>query len=159
MSRLRQRSRLRELARSRQQTSNNNNGEYILLDRNIVTPTNIVTEPVQKINPTPSTSVIEIHPTAPAHNSLKQGACGGNPTTQLPKRKTTDEQKYSSTITIPKQKYAVQSPQRQRTRGKLITISESDVWRTPSNIGLYNNAGRATGTQGSHQPQGQNADK
>ena len=56
MSRLRQRDRLRELARRRQQTSNNNNGEHVLLDRNIVTPVNIITEPVPGVDPTPSTS-------------------------------------------------------------------------------------------------------
>ena len=125
MSRLRQRSRLRKLVR-RRQTSNNNNGEHTLPNRTIVTPTNIVTEPVPKVDSTPSTSVIEIHPTAPAHNSLNQGPCRGDPTTQLPKCKPTDEQNYSSTITIPKRRYAVQSPQRQQTRGDLITISKSD---------------------------------
>ena len=102
MSRLRQRDRLRELARRRQQTSNNNNGEHVLLDRNIVTPANIITEPVPGVDPTPSTSVIEIHLTEPAHNSPNQGACRGDRIIQLPKRTPTDDHNYSSTITIPK---------------------------------------------------------
>ena len=126
MSRLRQRSRLRELARRRQQTSNNNNGEHTLLDRNIVTPTNIITEPVPMVDSTPSTSVIEIHPTEPAHNSPNQGACGGDPIIQLQKRTPNDDHNYSSAITTPKRRYAIYSPQRQQTRGDLITISESD---------------------------------
>ena len=115
MSRLRQRSRLRELTRRRQQTSNNNNGEHTLLDRNIFTPTNVVTEP-------PSTSVIGAQPTEAARNSPNQSSCGGDPTTQLPMRKPTEERNYSSTITIPKRRYTVQSSQRQQTWGDLITI-------------------------------------
>ena len=97
MSRLRQRSKLHELARRRQQTSNNNNGEHTLLDRNTVNPTNVVTEPIPKVDFTPSTSVIGANLTEPAHNSPNQGACGGEPTTQLPKRKPTEEFNYSST--------------------------------------------------------------
>ena len=126
MSRLRQRSRLRELARRRQQTSNNNNGEHTLLDRNIITPTNIVTEPVPRVDSKPSTSVVKIHTMEPAHNSPDQGACGGDPTTQLPKHKPTDECSYPSMITIPERRYAVQSPQGQQMRGDSITINESD---------------------------------
>ena len=34
----------------------------------------------------------------------------------------------------------------------------SSVWKTPLTIGLYN-VGQATGTPGSHQPPGQNADE
>ena len=155
MSRLRQRSRLRELTRRRQQTSNNNNGEHTLLDRNIFTPTNVVTEP-------PSTSVIGAQPTEAARNSPNQSSCGGDPTTQLPMRKPTEERNYSSTITILTRRYTVQSSQQQQTRGDLITIYESD-----DNIecvedlvthGPYNNAEQATGTPGSHQPPGQNPD-
>ena len=123
MSRLRQRSRLRELARRRQQTSNNNNGEHTLLDRNIVTPTTIVTT-IPKVDPTPSASMIEAHPTKPAHNGPNQGACGGDPTTQLQKHKPTKKHDYSSAITIPERRNAVQSPQRQQTRGDLVTINE-----------------------------------
>ena len=126
MSRLRQRSRLRELARRRQQTSNNNNGEHTLLDRNIVTPTNIVTEPVTRVDPKPYTYVVNIHPMEPVRNSPDQGACGGDPITQLPKHKPTDERSHPSMITTPKRRYAVQSLQRQQTRGNLTATTKSD---------------------------------
>ena len=73
MSRLRQRIRLRKLVRRREQTSNNNNGEHTLLDQNIVTPTNVVTEPIPKVDFTPSTSVIGAHPTEPAQTKAPAG--------------------------------------------------------------------------------------
>ena len=70
--------------------------------------------------------MIETHPTEPAHNSPNQGACGGDPTTQLQKRKPTEERNYSSTIIIQKRRHAVQSPLRQRMQGDLITINKSN---------------------------------
>ena len=54
------------------------------------------------------------------------GACGGDPTTQLQKHKPTGEHNYSPTVTIPKRRYTIQSPQRRQTQGDLVTINESD---------------------------------
>ena len=70
--------------------------------------------------------MIGAHPTKSAHNSPNQGACGGDPTTKLPKRKPTEKRDYSSTITIPERRNTVQNPQRQQTWEDLITINESD---------------------------------
>ena len=117
MSRLRQRSRLREIANRRQQASNNNNGEHTLLDQNIVTPTNAVPEP---------------HPTEPARNNANnnitnQGACGGGTTKKpTPKQEQPEGSDSSSTITVPKQRCMIKNSQRRKIREDLITIYESD---------------------------------
>ena len=142
ISRLRTRSRLREIANRRRQASKNNNGEHTLLDQDIVTynrgtPTNAISE----THPLETTRNIVTNNTADKDTTIKgynsrdvngdnnEGACGGDAS----KRPTLGQGKPDGnnpssaiTLSIPSKRNEIKNTQRRKTWRDLITIYKSE---------------------------------